>query len=137
MIQGPVVDATDGMETISTDIDAIANQTTISRLDTATKAVIEGSSNERIINYDHIMEKDKTFGGLANFGVSDPTYYRPTDNGKIQGAVDTTDVTVTSSRADLIRAIDVHNEGTDVMLLTTDCTCLQDNEPMKLTNSSD
>ncbi len=128
IIQGPASDDI-STETVVGD----ENKATISGLADGSKAVIQGTSEEKIINYDHIMEKDEDFAGLDGFEVTTPTYFRPTGGAKIQGAVDTTDVTVTSAIADLIHAIDLHNEGTDVMLLTTNCQ--EEDKTMRLTNS--
>ena len=127
IIQGP---AADGITTETVVGDE--NKATITALDNAKKAVIEGPNSARIINYDHIMEEDTAFLGLIGFEVSNPTYFRPTGGGRIQGAVDTTNVTVTSEMADLGRAIDLHNTDTDVMLLTLDCQ--EEEKTMRLTN---
>ncbi len=66
-----------------------------------------------------IMKEYESFAGLTGFEVTTPTYYRPTGGAKIQDAVDTTNVTMTSAIADLIHSINAHNNPTDVMLLTT------------------
>ncbi len=135
IIQGPAANAEDGTEITAETVVGDENKTKISDLADGSKAVIQGTSEEKIINYDHIMEEDADFAGLTGFKVTTPTYYRPTGGAKIQGAIDTTNVTVTSSKADLIRAINLHNDGTDVMLLTTDCP--EEDKTMRLTNSSD
>ncbi len=134
-IQGPAATAEDGTEITAETVVGDGNKDTISDLADGSKAVISGTSAEKIINYDHIMEEDTAFAGLEGVEVTGPTYFRPTGRGKIQGAVDTTDVTVTSAMADLIHAIDIHNEGTDVMLLTS--TYTEEEKTMTLTNSAE
>ncbi len=135
IIQGPEATAEDDTEITTDTVVGDDNKATISGLSCSTKAVIEGTPNERIINYDHIMEEDADFAGLTGFEVTTPTYYRPTGGAKIRGAIDTTNVTVTSAIADLIHSINAYNTQTDVMLLTTDCP--EEDKTMRLTNSSD
>ena len=55
-----------------------SNKYDVRRMDNSTKAVIQGDTKEKIINYDHIMEEDSAFNGLPDFKVSTLTYYRPT-----------------------------------------------------------
>jgi len=137
-IQGPATTTDDGTE-IRTDtilhngsnIDNL-NKETISNLPSEKKASLSNLNNleagsEKIINYDHIMEQD------TNIKKENLNYYRPTGGGKIQGAIDTTEIPVISQAADLKYALQKHNEDTDVMLLRTNCS--EKDKIMHLTNS--